>query len=89
MPLPQDRPFDLGSIPGAGTPMDRVNNGQAASGPARVQGQRVAAVFFAPVEGFQASFGDNDPMRRLTPGSFDPRPHQPVSLVAPKGIARR
>ncbi len=79
IPLPQDRPFDLGSIPGAGTPMDRVNNGQAAA-PARPQGQRVAAVFFAPVEGFQATFGNDDPMRRLTAGSFDPRPHQPVSL---------
>lgn len=82
MPLPQDRPFDLGSIPGAGTPMDRVNNGQSAAvPPPRPPNQRVAAVYFAPAEGFQAGFGGADPMRRLMPGSFDPRPQQPVRLT--------
>jgi len=84
MPLPQDRPFDLGSIPGAGTPMDRVNNGQAAA--AR---QRVAAVYFAPVEGFQSAFGSEDPMRRLTPGAFDPRPPQPIAPARREGRAVR
>ncbi len=78
MPLPQDRPFDLGSIPGAGTPIDRVNNGQPAVGQ-RPAPQRVAAVYFAPAAGFQATFGGDDPMRKLSPGSFDPRPLQPVA----------
>jgi rare lipoprotein A len=81
MPLPQDRPFDLGSIPGAGTPMERVNNGQAASG-ARPERQRVATVFFAPAEGFEAAFGASDPMRRLAPGAFDLRPHQRVARTS-------
>jgi rare lipoprotein A len=81
MPLPADRPFDLGSIPGAGTPMNRVNNGQATSvrvstPPASSQRDRVAAVYFAPVIGFKAAFGSNDPMARLKPGAFDSRPHQ-------------
>jgi rare lipoprotein A len=81
MPLPADRPFDLGSIPGAGTPMNKVNNGQSA--PVRVstpsaspQRDRVAAVYFAPATGFKAAFGGNDPMARLKPGAFDTRPQQ-------------
>ncbi len=86
MPLPQDRPFDLGSIPGAGTPIDRVNNGQPATGQ-RPAPQRVAAVYFAPVAGFQAQFGGADPMRKLAPGSFDPRPLQPV--LSASGAAKK
>jgi rare lipoprotein A len=85
MPLPQDRPFDLGTIPGAGTPIDRVNNGEMPVGQ-QPPAQRVAAVYFAPVEGFQAQFGRYDPMRKLAPGSFDPRPLQPV---AARGTAAR
>jgi rare lipoprotein A len=85
MPLPADRPFDLGSIPGAGTPMNRVNNGQAipvraTSPPAASQRDRVAAVYFAPATGFKAAFGGNDPMARLKPGAFDT---QPLQLVGP------
>jgi rare lipoprotein A len=81
MPLPTDRPFDLGSIPGAGTPMNRVNNGQSApvrtsTPPASAQRDRVAAVYFAPATGFKAAFGGNDPMARLKPGAFDTRPLQ-------------
>jgi rare lipoprotein A len=85
MPLPQDRPFDLGSIPGAGTPMNRVNNGQIT--PARAVApqlapsrDRVAAVYFAPAEGFRAAFGDKDPMRLLKAGAFDPVPLRPVAV---------
>jgi rare lipoprotein A len=80
MPLPQDRPFDLESIPGAATPMDRVNNGQgtparAATPTGQPLRQRVAAVYFAPTEGFNAVFGANDPMQRLRSGQFDaPQP---------------
>ncbi len=86
MPLPQDRPFDLGTIPGAGTPMDRVNNGEPTAGQ-RPPPQRVAAVYFAPVTGFKAQFGSADPMRKLAPGSFDPRPLQPVAVGG--GAARK
>jgi rare lipoprotein A len=83
MPLPSDRPFDLGSIPGAGTPMNRVNNGQAipvraSTPPVSPQRDRVAAVYFAPATGFKAAFGGNDPMARLKPGTFDTRPLQLV-----------
>jgi rare lipoprotein A len=83
MPLPADRPFDLGSIPGAGTPMNRVNNGQttpvrASTPPTSPSRDRVAAVYFAPATGFKAAFGGNDPMARLKPGAFDTRPLQSV-----------
>jgi rare lipoprotein A len=86
MPLPADRPFDLGSIPGAGTPMNRVNNGQASPvraspPPASPQRDRVAAVYFAPATGFKAAFGGNDPMARLKPGAFDTRPLQLVGAA--------
>jgi rare lipoprotein A len=75
--LPPDRPFDLDSIPGAGTPLARVNNGQeTASRPAP---QRVAAVYFAPAEGFAARFGDRDPMARLKTGAFADVRHQAVA----------
>ncbi len=83
MPLPADRPFDLGSIPGAGTPMNRVNNGQtvpvrALSAPPSAARDRIAAVYFAPDSGFKAAFNGQDPMRRLKPGVFDAQPQQAV-----------
>ncbi len=96
MPLPTDRPFDLGSIPGAGTPMNRVNNGQSSPGqnnsgqvvPVRLQPappsaarDRVAAVYFAPDSGFKAAFNGQDPMRRLKPGVFDAQPQQAVGAL--------
>jgi rare lipoprotein A len=87
MPLPADRPFDLGSIPGAGTPMNRVNNGQAT--PARapstqpqIPRDRVAAVYFAPDTGFKAAFNGANPMTRLKAGVFDPQPQKAVGAVA-------
>ncbi len=86
MPLPVDRPFDLGSIPGAGTPMNRVNNGQvvpvrALTSPPSPSRDRVAAVYFAPDAGFKAAFGGQDPLARLKPGTFDPRPQQAVATT--------
>ena len=76
--LPVDRPFDLGTIPGAGTPLERVNNGQItplrASVPSAPARDRVAAVYFAPAQGFKAVFGSDDPLQRLKPGRFDPKP---------------
>jgi len=84
MPLPQDRPFNLGMIPGAGTPLVRVNNGptmptrtSAPIAPVNAR-QKVAAVYFAPVEGFNAVFGADNPMKALKPGSFDPLPLLPI-----------
>jgi rare lipoprotein A len=87
MPLPVDRPFDLGSIPGAGTPMNRVNNGQtvpvrALTAPPSPPRDRVAAVYFAPDTGFKAAFNGSDPMTRLKPGVFDPQPQKVVGSAA-------
>jgi rare lipoprotein A len=85
MALPQDRPFDLGMIPGAGTPLAKVNNGQArparAASPVAPAGgrQKVAEIYFAPVEGFNAVFGADNPLKALKPGAFDPIPLKPVS----------
>lgn len=83
--LPPDRPFDLGGMPGAATPMQRVNNGQQASGqqaPQRTgqspQRAQVAAAYFAPASGFIALLGNDDPMRKLTNGRFARIDHQPV-----------
>lgn len=81
IPLPQDRPFDLGMTAGAASPTLRASNGQA--GPTRTSApanprQKVAAVYFAPMEGFNAVFGADNPMKSLKPGSFDPLPLLPV-----------
>ena len=66
--------------------MNRVNNGQiapvrASAPPASPSRDRVAAVYFAPVTGFKAAFGGNDPMARLKPGAFDTRPQQAVAAT--------
>ncbi|MGL5116479.1 MAG: septal ring lytic transglycosylase RlpA family protein, partial [Beijerinckiaceae bacterium] len=85
VPLPPDRPFELDSIPGGGTPMARVNNGQAGAGQGNAQAaqpQRVAAVYFAPAEGFAARFGGRDPMARIKTGAFADIRHQPVAAPA-------
>jgi rare lipoprotein A len=91
MPLPADRPFDLGSIPGAGTPMNRVNNGQvvpvrALTQPPSPPRDRVAAVYFAPDTGFKAAFSGQDPMTRLKPGVFDPKPQKAVGTMAERTL---
>jgi rare lipoprotein A len=79
VPLPPDRPFDLGGIPGAATPIQRVNNGQPTSAPTAAPArERVAAVYFAPTTGLSARLGANDPMRKLTNGRFAKVEHQPV-----------
>jgi rare lipoprotein A len=77
VPLPPDRPFDLGSIPGAATPIQRVNNGQTTPAAAqRPERARVAAVYFAPTSGFAEALGRDNPMRLLTPGRFAKVEHQ-------------
>jgi rare lipoprotein A len=80
VPLPPDRPFDLGGIPGAATPMQRVNNGQLAPSAAAEtpQRSRVAAVYFAPASGFTAALGADDPMRKLRAGHFARIDHKPA-----------
>jgi rare lipoprotein A len=76
IPMPLERPMDLGTIPGAGTPLGRVNNGQE---PRPTGTQRVAsAVFFAPTQGFEAAFAGKDPMRKLKPGQFARIEHVPA-----------
>ncbi len=79
VPLPPDRPFDLGSIPGAATPLQRVNNGQVtppvAQSPERA---RVAAIYFAPTSGFAETLGRDNPMSRLTAGRFAVVQHKPA-----------
>jgi rare lipoprotein A len=56
VPLPPDRPFDLDTVPGAGTPIARVNNGQPAPVRAAQTGDRVAAIYFAPTQGIKGEF---------------------------------
>jgi rare lipoprotein A len=80
VPLPPDRPFDLGTIPGAGVPMQRVNNGEGAaptnrppiSEPSR---ERIAAIYFAPAVGLSSHFGGDDPLKRLKSGQLKPVVH--------------
>ena len=77
IPLPLDRPMDLGTIPGAGTPIGRVNNGQEPRTASSTQ--RIAtAVYFAPSQGFDAVFAGKDPMRKLKPGKFERMEHAPA-----------
>jgi rare lipoprotein A len=85
IPLPPDRPFELGSIPGASTPLGRVNNGQATPVRATVPSaqptrERVAAVYYAPAEGFNAVFAGNDPMKQLKAGAFSADKQRFVAL---------
>jgi rare lipoprotein A len=77
VPLPPERPFDLGSIPGGATPIQRVNNGQAGPQPVAQSEprNRVAAVYFAPASGFASALGRGDPMAKLRPGAFAPVTH--------------
>jgi rare lipoprotein A len=79
VPLPPDRPFDLGSIPGAATPIQRVNNGQSTPASAeRPERARVAAIYFAPTSGFADALGRANPMSRLTAGRFAKVEHRPA-----------
>jgi rare lipoprotein A len=77
VPLPPDRPFDLGIIPGAGEPTPRVNNGEpqrtpvALPGRAPAPGQRVAVLQYAPLQGVQAELARDNPMLRLRRSSLD------------------
>jgi rare lipoprotein A len=91
VPLPPERPFDLGGIPGAASPLARVNNGQQASRPAqplapqaeRAQPARVAAAtYFAPSTGFAQVLGSDDPMVKLRPGRFAAIDHRLVATPA-------
>jgi rare lipoprotein A len=80
VPLPPERPFDLGGVPGAATPLQRVNNGQPAQ-PERAapaQRARVATLYFAPASGFAATLGADDPMRKLRDGYFARIDHRAV-----------
>ena len=42
--------------------------------------ERVAAVYFAPTEGFNAVFAGNDPMRQLKTDAFSAEKQKPVAL---------
>ncbi len=70
IPLPPDRPFDLDTVPGAGTPIARVNNGQETPVRTAPRGERVAAIYFAQSQGIKTSFAGTDPMLRLKTGAF-------------------
>jgi rare lipoprotein A len=89
VPPPPERPFDLGSIPGAATPLQRVNNGQPAALQQPAQAQparaRVAAVYFAPTSGFAEALGRNNPMAKLRPGAFAKVEHQRAASVGLAG----
>jgi rare lipoprotein A len=87
VPLPPDRPFDLGSIPGGSAPMQRVNNGQQQAQPATVRSplpgrDRIAAVYFAPSSGFADALSRDNPMARLRSGGFSPVEHRLAATPA-------
>jgi rare lipoprotein A len=65
VPLPPDRPFDLGTIPGAGAPTQRVNNGDTAGLRLNPPRERVAAIYFAPSTGLSSAFAQQAPFAKL------------------------
>jgi rare lipoprotein A len=65
VPLPPDRPFDLGTIPGAAAPTQRVNNGDTAGLRLNPPRERVAAIYFAPSAGLSSAFAQQAPFAKL------------------------
>jgi rare lipoprotein A len=67
-PRPPQRPFDLATIPNAGTPVSTAVPGAQII--RAVQRPAVAGMFYAPVELPKARFAKADPMSGLTSQSF-------------------
>jgi rare lipoprotein A len=67
-PRPPQRPFDLATIPNAGTPVSTAVPGAQII--RAVQRPAVAGMFYAPVEPPKARFAKADPMAGLTSQSF-------------------
>ncbi|MDJ1156790.1 septal ring lytic transglycosylase RlpA family protein [Chelatococcus sp. SYSU_G07232] len=72
IPLPPERPFDLGTIPNAGVPVAVAVPTSGAGRSAAISGTRpvVASLFYAPAEAPAVQFGRNDPMAGLKPQRF-------------------
>ena len=69
-PLPPERPFDLMTIPNAGTPvMNAVPGAPSAS---RSAGTTVAQLFYAEPERMPGALDTSDPWAKLKPQTFKP-----------------
>ncbi|WP_196240272.1 septal ring lytic transglycosylase RlpA family protein [Alsobacter soli] len=68
VPLPPDRPFDLGTIPNAGKPVPAPLARSAGRAPANV----TAGLFFAEPDAAASTFRKEDPMARLIEQNFVP-----------------
>lgn len=71
IPMPPDRPFDLATIPNAGTPVPPSRPGRAVTA-SHAKGQVTASLFFAEPASVNAHFVKNDPWSRLKPQKFQP-----------------
>lgn len=71
IPTPPDRPFDLATIPNAGTPVPPSRPGRAITA-SHAKGQATASLFFAEPASVKAHFVKNDPWSRLKPQKFQP-----------------
>lgn len=69
-PLPPERPFDLMTIPNAGTPV--MNAVPGAPSAARATGTTVAQLFYAEPDQAAGRFEKSDPWARLKPQGFQP-----------------
>jgi rare lipoprotein A len=67
IPLPPERPFDLGTIPNAATPVSVVSSAQSVLPPARPV---VAGLYFAPAELPQAGFDRARTFQKLQSRDF-------------------
>lgn len=67
-PLPPSRPFDLGTIPGANTPV-------------RATPQRTASLSFAPHAGGLSSFQRGNPLAHLPPAKFTKTAAKPAKVA--------
>ena len=66
VPLPPDRPFDLGTIPNAAKPVPAPRTAQ------RAPGTVTAGLFYAQPDSVTSSFRKDDPMARLIQQNFVP-----------------
>ena len=79
VPVPQSRPFDLGTIPGAGVPI-RSTGGSVPA--------RSASLSFAPQATGLSSFQQGNPLAALPPAKFTAQNPKPVKTAAAQALVR-
>jgi rare lipoprotein A len=72
VPLPPERPFDLGTIPNAATPVPVAAPGPIASLAPLPPRRAVAGLFYADPEAPRTRFAKSDPFKDLKPQPFVP-----------------